>query len=59
MKHVHQKSLDFVLVMIVQLLWTMYKICKVWGSNPGHHKKKKFRLFLVLSHIILVTNKFT
>jgi len=23
-----------------QLVWTMHKICKVRGSNLGHHKKK-------------------
>jgi hypothetical protein len=22
------------------LVRTMHKICKVWGSNPGHHQKK-------------------
>jgi hypothetical protein len=24
-----------------QFVWTMHKICKVWGSNPGHDQKKK------------------
>ena len=27
-------------VRIAQLIRTMHNICKVWGSNPGHHKKK-------------------
>jgi len=28
-------------VSLAQLVWTMHKICKVRGSNPGHHQKKK------------------
>jgi len=28
-------------VSLTQLVRTMHNICKVWGSNPGHHKKKK------------------
>ena len=30
-----------VLVSLAQLVWTMHNICKVRGSNPGHHKKIK------------------
>jgi len=25
----------------LRLVWTMHNICKLWGSNPGHHKNKK------------------
>lgn len=32
-----------VLVNLAQLVYTMHKICKVRGSNPGHQKKKKNR----------------
>ena len=29
-----------VLVSLAQLIGTMYKICKIRGSNSGHHQKK-------------------
>ena len=29
-----------VLVSLAQLVRTMHNICKVWGSNLDHHKKK-------------------
>ena len=32
-----------VLVNIAQFIWTMHNICKVWGSNLGHHKKIKMK----------------
>jgi len=35
------RTLVPVLVSLAQLVWTMHKICKVRGSNLGHHKKKK------------------
>jgi len=37
--------LFFVLVSLTQLVWTMHNICKVRGSNPGHHKKKTMLIF--------------
>jgi hypothetical protein len=52
-----------VLVSLTQLVWTMHKICKVWGSNPGHHKKKscillgrwlKIRLLLFPSYSFIM-----
>lgn len=30
------------------LVGTMHSICKVRGSNPGHHKKKKNLKYLVI-----------
>jgi len=33
--------LVIVLVSLAQLERTMHNICKVWDSNPGHHKKKE------------------
>ena len=30
-----------VFVSLAQLVWTMHNICKVYGSNPDHKKKKK------------------
>jgi hypothetical protein len=29
-----------VLVSLARLVWTMHKVCKVRGSNPGHHQKR-------------------
>ena len=29
----------FVLVSLTQLVWTMHKICKVRGLNPGYYQK--------------------
>jgi len=29
----------FVPVSLTQWVKTMHNICKVWGSNPGHHRK--------------------
>jgi hypothetical protein len=41
----------FVLVSIAQLVWTMHNICKVRGSNLGHHQKKEtsylFKKFII------------
>ena len=31
-----------VLVNLTQLVRTMHNICKVWGSNLSHHKKKGY-----------------
>jgi len=31
-----------VLVSLAQLVRTMHNICKVRGSNPGHHQKKTY-----------------
>jgi len=31
---------NMVIVSLAQLIWTMHKICKVWGSNPRPQKKK-------------------
>jgi len=31
------------------MIGTMHKICKVRGSNPGHHKKK-----MIVNNIFLV-----
>jgi hypothetical protein len=33
-----------VLVSLAQLVWTVHNICKVRGSNPGHHQKKKSKV---------------
>jgi len=33
------KLLLSVIVSLTQLVRTMHNICKVWGSNPIHHKK--------------------
>jgi len=30
----------FVPVSLAQLVRTMHNICKIWGSNSKHHKKK-------------------
>jgi hypothetical protein len=38
------------------LVGTMHNICKVWGSNPGHHQKtnRHFKnIVLLLSGSIL------
>jgi hypothetical protein len=41
-----------VLVSLTQLVWTMHKICKVWGSNLSHHQKQKghTRTFLISTY---------
>jgi len=31
-------------VSLAQLIRTVHNICKVWSSNPEHHKKKDFLL---------------
>ena len=38
---------------LAQLVETMHKICKVWGSNPGHHKKKKLHFKLQQCNLTL------
>jgi hypothetical protein len=45
------KGSYFVLVSLAQLVWTMHKICKVWGSNLGHHQKKKRKLLPPVSNV--------
>jgi len=32
------------IVSLAQLVGTMHNICKVRGSNPGHHQKKRCRV---------------
>jgi len=32
-------------VSLTQLVKTMHNICKVWGSNPDHHQKKRRRVW--------------
>jgi len=34
------KGLHWIPMSLTQLVGIMHNICKVWGSNPGHHKKK-------------------
>jgi len=38
--HVFEQYIkEKVIVSLAQFVWTMHKICKVWGSNPDHHQK--------------------
>jgi len=30
---------------LAQLVWTMHNICKVRGSNPGHHQRQVNKIF--------------
>jgi len=41
-------------VSLTQLIRTMHNICKVWGSNPEHQKKK----CCVSTHLFLHCNHF-
>ena len=45
-----------VLVSLTQLTQTMHNICKVWGSNFNHHKKKCIYYFFLNRSIINTTN---
>jgi len=40
-------------VSLTQLVETMYKICKVWGLNPGHYKKREH----ILTVLILILSR--
>ena len=35
-------KMNEIIINLTQLVWTTHNICKIWGSNPGHHKKKKY-----------------
>jgi len=39
----HSNSQIEIPVNLAQLIGIMHNICKVWGSNPGHHKKKTLK----------------
>jgi len=40
--------LEYIIVSLTQLIWTMNNIYKIQGSNPDHQKKKT--LFCIFQH---------
>jgi hypothetical protein len=42
----YQRTPYHVLVSLAQLIGTMHNICKVWGLNSGHTKKKTYSISL-------------
>jgi len=46
-----QNLVPYVFMNIIQLILTIYNICKIWSSNCGHHQKSLVPHHLKLWHM--------